>query len=170
MNDANSSAVILNAAEIQQKLDRLAYQIWEQNFDEKQMVICGISERGFQLAKVVHDRLRQITPFQLELVNILLEKHNLPESPIRLEPVIEKPEEKTVIICDDVLYTGRTLAYASIPFLNAGVKKLECLVLISRNHLKFPVYPAYIGMSLATTLQEHVRVQLQDTPQMVILS
>jgi pyrimidine operon attenuation protein/uracil phosphoribosyltransferase len=102
------------------------------------------------------------------MANILLDKENPAESAVVIEPMPSGLQNKVVIICDDVLYTGRTFAYAAVPFLKAAVKKLECLVLISRNHLSFPIYPAYIGMSLATTLKEHVRVSLQNDLKVIL--
>jgi pyrimidine operon attenuation protein/uracil phosphoribosyltransferase len=97
-----------------------------------------------------------------------MNKENPADGAVLLEPKVSDLHKKTVIICDDVLYSGRTIAYASIPFLEASVKKLECLVLISRNHLKYPVHPAYVGLSLATTLQEHVRVHLEASSKVVL--
>jgi pyrimidine operon attenuation protein/uracil phosphoribosyltransferase len=152
--------LILSAEEIGQKINRLAYQIYENNFEEKQILVCGIAERGYQLAEKVYQKLKEISAFELELSKVVLDKDNLHADAISLEPSIQNLENKAVILCDDVLYTGKTLAYAAVPFLTANAKKLQCLVLIHRNHLHFPIQPTYIGMELATTLQEHVSVSL----------
>ncbi|MGZ5244670.1 MAG: phosphoribosyltransferase family protein [Bacteroidia bacterium] len=153
--------LILDAEQISQKINRLAYQIYENNFDEEQLLICGIAERGYQLAQKVYEKLKEISPFALELSKVVIDKENLHADTISLQPKIQNLENKAVILCDDVLYTGKTLAYAAVPFLTSNAKKLQCLVLIHRNHLHFPIQPTYIGMELATTLQEHVSVKLE---------
>lgn len=150
--------LILDAEQITQKINRLAYQIYENNFDEQEILICGIAERGYLLAEKIYDKLKEISTFKLELSKVLVDKENLSADAVSLSPQINALENKAVILCDDVLYTGKTLAYAAIPFLTANAKKLQCLVLIHRNHLHFPIQPTYIGMELATTLQEHVSV------------
>src|SRR5688500_859643 len=150
---------ILDGAQISQKINRLAYQVYENNFDEQKLLVCGISERGFQLAQLLYNVLGRIAVFELELAKVVLDKNNLSPENIKLDPAIQNIKNKAVILCDDVLYTGKTMAYAALPFLQAEVKKLQCLVLINRNHLHFPVQPTYIGMELATTLQEHVNVR-----------
>nr|MDQ3073133.1 phosphoribosyltransferase [Bacteroidota bacterium] len=140
-----------------QKITRLAYQVYENNFEEKEILICGIAGRGFILAKKLATRLREISSFRIEEAEISLNKENPAGTRASLTPSINT-RDKTVILCDDVLYTGRTMAYAAIPFLIEGVRKLQCLVLIHRNHLHFPIQPNFIGLALATTLHEHVQV------------
>lgn len=153
--------LILDAAQIEQKLNRLAYQVYENNFDEKELLICGLAERGYFLAEQLYNILKDIVPFPISLHKVVLDKENLNGGENYLSPDA-KVKGKSVILCDDVLYTGRTLAYAAVPFLKGNVGKLQCLVLIHRNHLTFPVQPTYIGMSLATTLQEHVNVKFGE--------
>ena len=162
--------LILNGAQIEQKINRLAFQIYENNFDEKHVVVCGIAERGFLLARKIYEKLQAIADFEVQLCEVKLDKDNLHASEIKINPSPGDLKDKSVILCDDVLYTGKTLAYASMPFLEGGAKKLQCLVLIQRNHLTFPVQPTYIGMNLATTLQEHVSVKLKaGEEEMVVL-
>jgi pyrimidine operon attenuation protein / uracil phosphoribosyltransferase len=153
--------LILNASQMKQKLNRLAYQVYENNFEEKELLICGLAERGYLLAEQLHHILKGITPFPVSLHKVVVDKENPTSGSVSIQPEA-KLKGKSVILCDDVLYTGRTLAYAALPFLNGNVKKLQCLVLIHRNHLTFPVQPTYIGMSLATTLQEHVNVKFGE--------
>lgn len=151
-------ALILTEKTIEQKLNRMAYQIYEQNYDAQNLIICGISERGFRLAKKIYHKLQDISEFNLELTKLSINKRNPSLENIKIDPPLEEPEKKVVILCDDVLYTGKTMIYASLPFLNANVQKLECLVLINRHHLLFPLHAVYTGLSLATTIQEHVSV------------
>jgi pyrimidine operon attenuation protein/uracil phosphoribosyltransferase len=165
---ANENILILDREQIEQKVNRMAYQIYEQNFDEKHIVVCGIVERGFLLARKIYDKLKEITDFELELCAVHVDKNNLKAKNITIDPNPGDLSQKSVILCDDVLYTGKTLAYAAIPFLEGGAKKLQCLVLIQRHHLNFPVQPTYIGMNLATTIQEHVTVNLLDDARVVL--
>jgi pyrimidine operon attenuation protein / uracil phosphoribosyltransferase len=167
---AQENILILDSAQIEQKINRLAFQIYEQNFEEKNLVVCGIPERGYLLAQKIFDKLSKIAAFNLELCSVQFDKHNLHASDIKIEPAPGNLDQKSVILCDDVLYTGKTLAYATMPFLEAGVKKLQCLVLIQRSYQNFPVHPTYVGMSLATTLQEHVKVGLLKGEESVVLS
>jgi len=167
---AHESILILNEAQIEQKINRLAFQIYEQNFEEKHVLVCGIAERGYLLAQKIYNKLKEISDFELQLCEVKVDKNNLHATEIKLNPHPGDLKDKSVILCDDVLYTGKTLAYAAMPFLEGGAKKLQCLVLIQRNHSTFPVQPTYIGMSLATTLQEHVSVKLRaEEEEMVVL-
>ena len=150
--------LILNQAQIEQKINRLAWQIYEQNFDAEHLLICGIMERGFALAQKIAVVVEEISGIPTQTSKVVMDKVHPKTNEITLEPAINNPENKCVILCDDVLYTGKTLAYAAIPFLEANVKKLQCLVLIQRNYLSFPIQPNFVGLPIATTLQEHIEV------------
>jgi len=158
--DSQEPTLILTKHEIEQKINRLAYQVYEYNFEEKELVICGIWSRGYTLAERIYAKLKEISPLKLQLIKIQYDKTNKRDSVIIVEPALQNLQEKAVIMCDDVLYTGKSMAYATVPFLNAGVRKLQCLVLIHRNHPTYPILPTFVGLSLATTLQEHVTVNM----------
>jgi pyrimidine operon attenuation protein/uracil phosphoribosyltransferase len=153
--------LILDKEDISQKLNRLAYQVYEQNYGEESVLVCGIQGRGYILAARLAKTLESISPIKVMLAKVIVDKENPNRENIHLEPEIENIGSRSVILCDDVLYTGKTLAYAAMPFLEANVKKLQCLVLIHRNHLTFPIQPRFIGLSLATTLQERVEVDFE---------
>ncbi len=155
----NQKSVILNSEQLERKLDRLAYEVYEQNFQEQEIYICGIMGRGFMVAVQIADRLRRMSHFDVSVSEVILNKEHPENHEILLNPDLSV-KGKCVILCDDVLYTGKTLAYAAIPFMTHHVRKLQCLVLIHRNHLTFPIQPRFIGMKLATTLQEHISVNL----------
>ena len=165
---AKENILILNKEQIEQKVNRMAYQIYEQNFEEQYVVVCGIMDRGYLLARKIYDKLKEIADFELELCAVHVDKNNLHSKDIKIDPNPANLDKKSVILCDDVLYTGKTLAYAAIPFLENGAKKLQCLVLIQRHHLNFPVQPTYIGMNLATTIQEHVTVKLTGAQEVIL--
>ncbi len=159
---------ILNADAIERKIERMAYEILEHNHDAQGLMICGVRERGWQLAEMVASALQSIAPMPVHLLSIRLDKKYLTNGQVKFNPDI-KLGGQVVILCDDVMYSGQTLTYASIPILQAGVKKLECLVLISRNYASFPIRANYVGLALATTLQEHVRVVLTGDNKAVYL-
>ncbi|MFP4090679.1 MAG: phosphoribosyltransferase family protein [Cyclobacteriaceae bacterium] len=173
-NIPTSSRIILNAEEIQQKIRRIAYEIFERNFGEERLVLAGIDDRGYLLAEKLATELVQISPFKFEtstlsLLKIQLEKFTQRQCEVRLEDAPENLEGSSVIVVDDVLNTGRTLAYSLRPFLEQPLKKLEIAVLVNRSHIKFPVVASYTGYELATTLEEHIEVVLEENAEAVYL-
>jgi pyrimidine operon attenuation protein / uracil phosphoribosyltransferase len=163
--------LILNTDQIRQKTRRMAFQIYENNFDEAVLVLAGIAGEGFVFAQRLADELRAIAPFVIELVQIELDKTQPAQPTIKLATTniadadaiaATDLAEKVVIVVDDVLNTGRTLAFSLQPFLAASVGKLQVAVLIDRNHPRYPVAADYRGYALSTTLAEHVEVVLSD--------
>lgn len=158
--------LILTADQIRQKIRRMAFQIYENNFDEPTLVLAGISGEGFVLATQLADELRAIAPFIVELVKIRLDKKQPAQPAITLaspdDDTAVSLADKVVIVIDDVLNTGRTLAFSLQPFLTVTVRKLQVAVLIDRNHPCYPVAADYRGYALSTTLAEHVDVVLSD--------
>ncbi|HRI79986.1 MAG TPA: phosphoribosyltransferase family protein [Cyclobacteriaceae bacterium] len=152
--------LILEDRQVRQKIRRMAYAIYENNFSEKEIVLAGIVGQGYSLAQLLETELSTISPLKVKTLKVNLSK----EAPEKKEPALEaEPEsikKKVVILVDDVLNSGRTLAYAMKPFLTVDLKKIEVAVLVNRSHPKFPVQPNYTGYELSTTLSEHVEVVL----------
>lgn len=94
-----------------------------------------------------------------ELIDLSLDK-KMPKE-IRMQPEIEL-NNKVVILVDDVSNSGKTLTYALKPFLQSHPKKIQTLVLVERRHTAFPVQPDYVGLSVATTLQDHIYVEVEE--------
>lgn len=147
---------ILNTQQIQQKLNRLAYEIYEHTVDEKEIILAGIDGNGYLVAKKLNDVLKKIAKYKITLGKICLDKKN----PLAKKPTIDFTEaaykNKTVIVVDDVLNSGKTLIYAVQLFLNQPIKKLHTLVLVDRSHTQYPIKADFVGLSLSTTLQEHI--------------
>ncbi len=135
----------------------MAYEILENNFAEQQIVLAGIRESGSVIARNIQRLLRAIVPMETELLTILLDKKN--PSEVKLDKPISV-DNKVVIIVDDVANSGRTLLYALKPFLEFHPKKIQALVLVERRHNDFPVKPDYVGLSISTTVQEHIYVEI----------
>lgn len=152
--------LVLNHQQIQQKIIRIAYEIYERNVQEKELVFAGLTGMGYVLASLLAENLKTISPIQVSLTEIQLDKANP-----KMDEVIctdKGPfKGKCVVLVDDVLNTGKTLAYGMIPFLKEDVKKIEVAVLVNRSHKLFPVSPDYTGLELATTLTEHITVSLE---------
>lgn len=152
---------ILTDSQVKQMIKRIAYQIYENHFNDKELIIAGIDGRGYQIAGMLHDELLTIAGLKLSLVCIQLDKENPTGAGVHLDNEQLKLSSKSVIVVDDVLNTGRTLVYALTPFIKAKAKRIQVAVLVDRNHKNFPISADYVGMQLSTTLQEHVSVTIE---------
>ena len=154
-----SGTQILSALQSAQKIDRMAYQIWENNSEEKTIVIAGIAARGYKLAGILAKKVEEISKLNVILVEIVVNK----KEPLKEGPTIDKEindlKNKPVIVVDDVLNSGRTLMHALTPFLQFDVKNLSVATLLNRSYRNYPVEAKYVGLSLSTTLQEHIEVE-----------
>jgi pyrimidine operon attenuation protein / uracil phosphoribosyltransferase len=157
-----SSQPILSAEGLRQKIRRIAFQIYENNFDEQNVVLAGIAGEGYVFAERLYHELQQIAPFTVTLLKITLDKTQPTQPAVQLDAPETDLTDKVVVVLDDVLYTGRTLAFCLQPFLNGVVRKLQVAVLVDRNHPRYPVAADYKGYELSTTLTEHVEVILSD--------
>src|SRR6185437_6199543 len=152
---------ILNHQQIRQKIDRIAYQVLEDNFDEHEIVIAGILPGGDKIAKRIKSILDEIAPFKSKLVSIDIDKQST-SLQARVDFDVRDCSNKVVILVDDVLNSGKTLAYGFGVFRDVPLKKLRTAVLIDRNHKKFPMTTDYAGVALSTVLKEHVDVVLDE--------
>ncbi|MFD3000222.1 phosphoribosyltransferase family protein [Pontibacter toksunensis] len=154
--------LILDKAQIEQKVMRIAYQIYEKNFEERELVLAGIHENGYTLAQMLAAKLQAISPIQVQLLSITLNKTAPLNEPIILEPEQPTLSGKVIVLVDDVLNTGKTLAYTLNTFLAHNPKKVEIATLVDRHHPLYPVAATYTGYSLATTMNEHIMVYLNE--------
>jgi pyrimidine operon attenuation protein/uracil phosphoribosyltransferase len=152
--------LILDTRQVNQKIRRMAFEVYEHNFKEKSIVIAGIDGQGYSLAKLLKKEILSISPLEVKLVKVSLDKLTPQQSEVVLDCDIKEVRKKCIILVDDVLNTGRTFAYGLKPFLSTDVKKIETAVLVNRSHTLFPIYPQYTGYELATTIKDHVEVNL----------
>lgn len=166
----NQQNLILNDSQVRQKIKRIAFQILENNHDEKELVLAGIWQQGYKVAELLKNELQKIAKFSILLLKIELDKELPTQSEIKLDKdVKELVCNKVVIMVDDVLSTGRTVAYSLKPFLNFKVKKIETASLVNRSHTTFPISCTYIGYELSTTINNHVEVEIKNNRLSVFL-
>ena len=170
----SDSKLILDTEQIQRKITRIAYEIYEHNFEEDQLIVAGVVDRGYRLAERICAVLDRDSTFSFAKKNLFLIKVSLPkfteqQAEVTIDYNHDQLANKSVVLVDDVLNTGRTLAYCVSPFLRYPIKKLETAVLVNRSHIQFPVSVSYTGYALATTLQEHIEVVLDKDYQAVFL-
>ena len=154
--DIVSKKLILNAEVAHRKLRRMAFQIAENNAGETELIIAGIDGNGIILAKNLVKELEQIVSFPIQLMTISLNKKK------PLEVTLDNDQDyndKNIIVVDDVANTGKTMLYAIKPFLDFLPKKIQTLVLVERSHKLFSIQPDYVGLSVASTLQENIIVE-----------
>lgn len=155
---AASKNYILDKTVAERKLRRMALEILENNADERQLVLAGVRESGSVVARCIQRNLADLSTVKTELVTISLDKKHPGE--ISLSNPVDF-NDKVIIVIDDVANSGKTLLYALKPLLEFHPKKIQTLVLVERSHNSFPVHPDYSGISIATTLQEHIYVEVE---------
>ncbi|HEX5653091.1 MAG TPA: phosphoribosyltransferase family protein [Chitinophagaceae bacterium] len=149
---------ILDASTAEKKLRRMALEILENNDGEKLIILAGIRESGSVVARNIQNMLAEFSAVKTELLSISLDKKRPGEITLSHSPDFT---DKVIIVIDDVSNSGRTLLYAMKPFLAYHPRKIQALVLVERSHNSFPVHPDYSGISIATTLQEHIYVEVE---------
>jgi pyrimidine operon attenuation protein/uracil phosphoribosyltransferase len=153
---------VLDQLQIDQKINRIAYHIYEDHCDEKELIIAGIADRGFVLARLIARKLEDISDLKVELVEMRLNKTNPTDSTIEFPLKSAEFKNKVVILVDDVLNSGKTLIYGARHFLVVPLKRLSTAVLVDRRHRRFPIRADYVGLSLATTMKEHISVEFSE--------
>src|ERR1035437_9811683 len=159
----NSKTLILSNRQIQQRIDRIAYQIYENNYQEKEIIIAGITKNGYTLAERISEKFKEISPIKLKLAEVIINKKNPLSEKIKVNLPEKELKDRVVIVVDDVLESGRTMMYAIDPFLKFSVKRLITVVLVDRDHHSYPIKADFVGISLATTMQEHISVELNGS-------
>ena len=162
--------LILNGKQIEQKINRIAYEIYENNHSEKEIIIAGISDNGYIFAKRLASVVEKISSIKIKLIEIQIDKENPLAKEIKISLSDKELKNKVIILADDVLNSGKTLIFGAKPFLIAPVKRLTTVVLVDRGHNRYPIKADFVGLSLSTTLQEHITVDLKKGKESVYLS
>jgi pyrimidine operon attenuation protein / uracil phosphoribosyltransferase len=152
---------LLNDQQIEKKIERLAFEILENNYKEKEIVLAGINNNGTRFAELLREQLEIFGKIKISMTQIKLS----PAKPLETEVTIDRPlkelNNKVIIIVDDVANTGRTIFYAFKPLMEVLPKKIEVAVLVDRKHKSFPIKVDYVGLSLATTMEDNIDVQIR---------
>ncbi|MGB1041135.1 MAG: phosphoribosyltransferase family protein [Flavobacteriales bacterium] len=152
---------ILTHQQIIQKIDRIAFQIIEDNFYEPEVFIVGIANKGYILAEHLTENLRKNSNNKFTLIKLTTNKRNSIEC-LTNDTKLDIPKDKVVILVDDVLNTGETLIHATHIILRHEVKKMRTVALIDRRHRLFPIKADYAGLTLSTTLENHIEVEFEN--------
>jgi pyrimidine operon attenuation protein/uracil phosphoribosyltransferase len=152
---------ILSKQEVQHKIGRIAYEVYENNYLEKKIYVAGIPS-GYKLAQLLVNELKKISPFEIVLLKIEIEKPKGKKDIISVNCDPKELRGHVLILVDDVLHTGRTFVQSLRPFLDVNVKKIETVALINRSHKLFPIHANFTGYELATTLNDHIEVVLDS--------
>jgi pyrimidine operon attenuation protein/uracil phosphoribosyltransferase len=154
---------ILDHKAIEHRITRIAYQIYESNVDETELIIAGIESNGYLLAKKIKTALDHISDIQSTLCKVYVNKTH-PTEQVKTSLKKEDYTQKSIVLIDDVLNSGSTLIYGIKHFLEVPLKQFKTAVLVNRNHKKYPVKADFKGISLSTSLFEHVHVNLSKKP------
>lgn len=152
--------IILTHTEIEHKIRRIAYQIYESNVKNKEVILAGIDENGYVLAKKIKNVLSKISDLDIILCKVKIDKKQ-PLNPISTSLLENEYRNKSIVLIDDVLNSGSTLIYGVKHFLDVPLKQFKTAVLVNRNHKKYPVKADFKGISLSTTLKEHIEVSFK---------
>ena len=149
---------ILTNSQIKRKIKRISLQIIESNFEEKEVILAGIEQNGFLLAKELNKMITELSKLSIKLCSLKIDKKN-PLNNISTSLNSSEYKNKSIVVVDDVLNSGSTLMYAVKHFLDTELRQLKTAVLVDRNHKKFPIKADFKGVSLSTSIKNHVKVQ-----------
>ncbi|MBT9483220.1 phosphoribosyltransferase family protein [Sediminibacterium sp.] len=151
---------ILSSVEAQQKLKRMSLEIAESlSGHEGPILLIGVQNSGVVIAEAIGSLLRPFLDKKIDIISVRLNKH-LPE---KVELSVSIPlNGVNIILIDDVTNSGKTLLYALKPLLDWHPRTIQTLVLVERMHKLYPVKPDFVGLSISTTLEEHIQVETID--------
>ena len=165
----DTSTLILNEHKISQKLERIAHQILENHFNTKELILVGVENRGSELAQRLAQMMEKIGGIKVSVHTLHIDKDKPSVATTNCNLEKEDLRDKSVLLVDDVLNSGRTLMYAAAYLLEAPLARLTTCVLVDRRHRLFPIRADFVGLTLSTTLQEHISVHLEKGEEAVYL-
>lgn len=160
--------LVLDHDSILQKIRRIAYQIYEFNYDEKELIFVAIEKQGSILAERLKPIVEEISGIQVKLMSLKINKKSPLDIPV-LSGDGDELSKKSVILIDDVLNSGRTLIYGARHILTYPVRNLTTVVLVDRRHRKFPIKADFVGLTISTTIQDHIAVEFKKGKDAVYL-
>jgi pyrimidine operon attenuation protein/uracil phosphoribosyltransferase len=164
---ARTKTLLLDHNSILQKINRMAWEVYESNTDAEQLILVGVAQKGSVIRALLAERLQVISPLNIIEADIFLDKDAPEFKEVKIEPRVSLTNER-VILVDDVLNSGKTMMYATLPLLKETPHKLQTCVLANRDHKRFPIHADFVGISLSTTLQEHISFEMKKDGQMSV--
>lgn len=164
-----SRTLLLNDHQIKDRIQRIAWQVYEDCYNEKEIFIAGIVKTGYVFSQKLDKALRNICSIKTTLIKLEVDKENPLKTSTDVELNSKELKNKVVIVVDDVLNSGKTLIYGMRLFLNADVKKIRTVLLVDRDHKRYPVAADFVGLSLSTTLKDHIAVEFSGKGNAVYL-
>ena len=152
--------LIFDERKIRYCTKRIAYQILESNINNKEIFLVGIADNGSVFAKEIEKILSKITQIKITTLKLEVDKKR-PGNKISLDFNVKNLENKSVVIVDDVLNTGLVLSHSLKFLLSVHIEQIKTAVLVNREHNKFPVKADFKGISLSTSVNETVKVNLK---------
>jgi pyrimidine operon attenuation protein / uracil phosphoribosyltransferase len=149
---------ILNKETAEKKLRRIALEITEQNYDAPELLLLGIKGSGIVIAGKIALYLQSFYKGNIKVLSLAIDKKQPDE--VQISPS-ENFSNKTIILIDDVANSGRTMLYALKPLLQTYPKKIQTAALVERTYKSFPIALDYVGISVATTFDEHISVEVK---------
>ncbi|ANQ50626.1 phosphoribosyltransferase [Flammeovirga sp. MY04] len=160
--------VILSHEQIVQKIRRIAFEVYEDNFGAKEIVFAGIKGSGFEFTELLKNQFDKIASIPSDITMITIDKTAPLQTFIEVDKDLKAMEGKVIVLVDDVLNTGRTLAYSIKPFLGIRIEKLQVAVLVDRGYHTFPIVPNFLGYELSTTVKQNVEADFSDPHKFVV--
>lgn len=157
---AVEKTLLLDHEHVQRKLKRMAIQLCEENWSEQRIVLVGIAPRGSLLASRLAALIGEFSKIAVERAELTLDKDDPLTGPVRLSVEPASLQGRTVVLVDDVLMSGRTLMHAAAHLVSVNLARLITVVLVDRRHRAYPIRADIVGMTLSTTMQEHISVAL----------
>ncbi|MFN9596407.1 MAG: phosphoribosyltransferase family protein [Bacteroidota bacterium] len=158
-----TKTLLLNKTQIAQRIDRIAYQIYEDNAaGSSELVMIGIHGNGYTLAERLHQKLSEICQLQTKLVRLRINKNIPVGNEVELSCDIQELAGKSIVLVDDVLNSGKTLIYSLKAILKADTLKIRTVLMVDRDHRRYPIMADFVGMTLSTTFQEHVSLEFGE--------
>ena len=155
-----NKTLILDHKQVERRIERMAWQVLEMADGRDEIVLAGIARKGYVLAGLLKDVIERVADSTCLLVEVTIDKRDAINSPVEISVDEKQFIDRYVVLVDDVLNTGGTLAYCLIPFLKVSTAGLSIAVLVDRDHTRFPIRADIEGLSLSTTLKEHIEVTL----------
>ena len=164
--------VVMDADRIGRTLTRIAHEIVERNKGVDGLAIVGVRTRGVHIARRLARTLKEITGDDVPTgaLDITLYRDDLMRHAVGPQPLVRRTEiqfsidDRTILLVDDVLYTGRTTRAALDALIDFGrPKSIQLVVLVDRGHRELPIKADYVGKNLPTSREESVQVRLQET-------